>query len=63
MKEPCMCGATDCRVCGPLQGYAVDQRSSRDRDERDIDDDEIHGVDRYLRNEERERVERERCSP
>ena len=21
MKEPCMCGAPDCRQCGPLQGY------------------------------------------
>lgn len=21
--EPCMCGATDCRICGPLQGYRV----------------------------------------
>jgi hypothetical protein len=21
MREPCMCGAPDCRVCGPLQGY------------------------------------------
>jgi len=21
--EPCMCGATDCRTCGPLQGYRV----------------------------------------
>ncbi len=21
--EPCMCGAIDCRICGPLQGYRV----------------------------------------
>ncbi len=21
MKEPCYCGAPDCRQCGPLQGY------------------------------------------
>jgi len=23
MNEPCMCGATDCPICGPLQGYSV----------------------------------------
>lgn len=22
-NERCMCGATDCRICGPLQGYAL----------------------------------------
>ena len=21
--EPCMCGATDCPICGPLQGYSL----------------------------------------
>ena len=24
--EPCLCGATDCRICGPLQGYHVCDR-------------------------------------
>jgi hypothetical protein len=23
MTGPCMCGATDCRSCGPAQGYEV----------------------------------------
>ena len=22
-REPCMCGATDCPTCGPLQGYST----------------------------------------
>lgn len=22
IPEPCLCGATDCAVCGPLQGYS-----------------------------------------
>ena len=26
----CMCGATDCRVCGPLQGYSRHQPTERD---------------------------------
>jgi hypothetical protein len=26
MKEPCMCGAIDCRICGPLQGYPAPGR-------------------------------------
>ena len=25
----CMCGATDCRVCGPLQGYSRHQPTKR----------------------------------
>ena len=25
----CMCGATDCRVCGPLQGYSRHQPTER----------------------------------
>ena len=26
----CMCGATDCRVCGPLQGYSRHQPTERE---------------------------------
>ena len=26
----CMCGATDCSVCGPLQGYSLHQPTERD---------------------------------
>lgn len=44
MKEPCMCGAIDCRICGPLQGYRIDYDEP---EERDISDDEIHGVEPY----------------
>ena len=29
MKERCMCGATDCLICGPLQGYSLKQPSPR----------------------------------
>jgi len=29
--RPCLCGALDCRSCGPAQGYPVE----RDADERD----------------------------
>jgi hypothetical protein len=27
--ERCMCGATDCAVCGPLQGYSLKQPTQR----------------------------------
>ena len=27
--ERCMCGATDCAVCGPLQGYSLHQPTPR----------------------------------
>ncbi len=27
--ERCMCGATDCAVCGPLQGYSLKQPTPR----------------------------------
>jgi hypothetical protein len=29
MKERCMCGATDCLICGPLQGYSLKQPTRR----------------------------------
>ena len=29
MKERCMCGATDCLICGPLQGYSLKQPTQR----------------------------------
>lgn len=29
MKERCMCGATDCLICGPLQGYSIKQPTQR----------------------------------
>ena len=28
----CMCGATDCSVCGPLQGYSLHQPTERHRE-------------------------------
>jgi len=27
--ERCMCGATDCLICGPLQGYSLKQPTQR----------------------------------
>jgi hypothetical protein len=27
--ERCMCGATDCPICGPLQGYSLKQPTQR----------------------------------
>ena len=31
--ERCMCGATDCPICGPLQGYSADPApTERDRE-------------------------------
>jgi hypothetical protein len=27
--ERCMCGATDCLICGPLQGYSIKQPTPR----------------------------------
>ena len=32
---PCMCGATDCRSCGPAQGYTLDEN------EEDFEDSEF----------------------
>ena len=29
MKERCMCGATDCLICGPLQGFSLKQPTQR----------------------------------
>lgn len=29
MKERCMCGATDCLICGPLQGYSLKRPTPR----------------------------------
>jgi hypothetical protein len=46
MTEPCMCGAIDCRICGPLQGYRV-KPDKPDPDDEDVSDDEIHGVEPY----------------
>ncbi len=31
--ERCMCGATDCAICGPLQGYSLKQPTERDRED------------------------------
>jgi hypothetical protein len=28
--DKCMCGATDCAVCGPLQGYSLKRPTPRD---------------------------------
>lgn len=28
--ERCMCGATDCLICGPLQGFSLKQPTKRD---------------------------------
>ena len=33
IAERCMCGATDCSICGPLQGYSKSYKpSARDRE-------------------------------
>lgn len=34
---PCMCGATDCRSCGPAQGYRLDGEDAEHGDDRDED--------------------------
>jgi hypothetical protein len=34
---PCMCGATDCRSCGPAQGYRLDDEDAEYGDDRDED--------------------------
>jgi hypothetical protein len=39
---PCMCGATDCRSCGPAQGYRLDV----DEDEDDFDPPTVEDIDR-----------------
>ena len=33
--RPCLCGALDCRSCGPAQGYSVERD---DDDDTDADD-------------------------
>jgi len=39
--EPCMCGATDCRICGPLQGYRVRSRNLPwDREDDEFEDED-----------------------
>lgn len=43
MKEQCMCGATDCPVCGPLQGYD---------DKRDDLEDELLNLIKNMTNKE-----------
>lgn len=40
-KEPCLCGAIDCRICGPLQGFPI----GWEEEEEDVHEVEIHGVD------------------
>ena len=30
---PCMCGAVDCRSCGPAQGYAFPYNEDEDEDD------------------------------
>ena len=35
--RPCLCGALDCRSCGPAQGYSV-ERDDDDDDDTDADD-------------------------
>jgi len=46
--EPCMCGAIDCRICGPLQGYRVKSTAQLwdcedGYEDEDEDDDEGEG--------------------
>ena len=36
--ERCMCGATDCRICGPLQGYALSAEPTKRELELALDD-------------------------
>ena len=49
IKGPCLCGAYDCPRC-----YPFEHNMPYDDEERDVSDDEIHGVDRVER-QERER--------
>ena len=37
-NERCMCGATDCRICGPLQGYALSAEPTKRELELALDD-------------------------
>ena len=47
IPEPCMCGATDCNICGPLQGY-YDEDEDEDYDDfEDYDPDEDQYKDYY----------------
>lgn len=32
---PCMCGAIDCRSCGPAQGYSLDPDPREDEERED----------------------------